>query len=74
MLPLILQIIFNFHTPKERMGGGLLIHGRNQHKLYHPAGHHVEPTRKEIKRTSMEYTEKGSPDRHKEDRLQLEGT
>ena len=40
---------------------------------YHQAGPNMEPTRKEKKRTPKKYVEKGSPDRHKEDRLQLEG-
>jgi len=33
----------------------------------------MEPTRKEKKRIPKKYMEKGSPDRYKEDRLQLEG-
>jgi len=40
---------------------------------YHQAGPNMEPTRKEKKRTSKKYVEKGSHDRHKEDRVQLEG-
>jgi len=40
---------------------------------YYQAGRNMEPTRKEKKRTPKKYVEKGSPDSHKEDRLQLEG-
>ena len=40
---------------------------------YHQAGPNMEPTRKEKKRTPKKYVEKGSPDRHKGDRLLLEG-
>ena len=40
---------------------------------YHQARPNMEPTRKEKNRTPKKYVEKGSPDRHKEDRLQLEG-
>jgi len=40
---------------------------------YHQAGPNMEPTRNEKKRTPKKYVEKGSPNRHKEDRLQLEG-
>jgi len=39
---------------------------------YHQVGPNMEPTRKEKKRIPEKYMEKGSPDRHKEDRLQLE--
>ena len=37
------------------------------------AGPNMEPTGKEKKRTPNKYVENGSPERHKEDRLQLEG-
>ena len=40
---------------------------------YHQAGPNMEPTGKEKKRTLKKYVEKESEDRHKEDRLQLEG-
>jgi len=33
----------------------------------------MEPIKKEKKRTSKKDVEQGSPDRHEEDRLQLEG-
>jgi len=38
---------------------------------YHQEGPNIEPTRKEKKWMPKKYV-KGSPDRHKEDRLQLE--
>jgi len=38
---------------------------------YYQAGPNMEPTRKEKKGTPKKYVENGSPDRHKEDRLQL---
>jgi len=40
---------------------------------YHQAGPNMEPTGKEKKRMPKKYMEKGSHDRHEEDRLQLEG-
>ena len=39
----------------------------------HQASPNMAPTRKEKKRTPKKYVEMGSPDRHKEDRLQLKG-
>ena len=36
---------------------------------YHLAGPNMEPTRKEKNRTPKKYVEKGSPDKHKDDRL-----
>ena len=52
--------------------GGLVAYSGNSIN-YHQAGPNMEPTGKNKKRTPKKYLENGSPDRHKEDRLQLEG-
>ena len=47
-------------------------HTRETSIKYHQADPTMEPTRKDKKKTPKKYVEKGSPDRHKEDRLQLD--
>jgi len=40
---------------------------------YHQTGLNMEPARKEKKRTHEKYVEKRSPERHKKEKLELEG-
>ena len=39
---------------------------------YHTAGPDMESTKKKEKRSSKEHVEKGSPNRHRDDRIHLE--